>query len=652
MRFIFLLFLIPSGAFAQVDKGFEYGAITPEELQMKVYPRDTSAVAVVLNEFGYTQISNEDPFNIVLDYHVRIKILKQEGLEYSNYEIPLRINGKEKEYITEIQASTFNFGENGVVEAKVSPKGIFLENRNKYRDYKKFALPDAYVGSIIEIHYVLESPFKFNWRTWEFQSEIPKIYSEYWARIPGNYVYNITLRGQLRLSKNESGIIPDCYHPGGSMKADCAQLKYAMKNIPAFRGEEYMTAKSNFLSYINFELSELKKFDGSINRFTETWDNVDKKMQNDEQFGSQIKQARKIWSEIVEKMTGGSNDPLEKARVIFNEIKNYYLWDDTYGHFTELGAKKAFQSKKGNVADINLSLTGALQAAGIQAEPALVSTRANGLPVMLHPVMTDFNYVIVRLTIGVEQFWLDATHRLHPFGFVPERCLNGKVRVMSKVSEWTDLKIKDKDKKAAELSLSVGQDGSLGGILKVTHSGYDAFEQRKKYFSYSSTEEYWKAQAKKWTDFEVSKYSCKGADSLEGSFTEQFELLFNEKTGSETLYISPFLIERWEKNPFRSNERSYPVDFGTPLEETTIFKLDYQNLYAIDELPKSSVAALPQSGGRYAFSVSNINNGIQMTSSLTLNKSVYSSDEYHYLKELFARVLQTQQSQFVLKKNK
>jgi hypothetical protein len=314
--------------------------------------------------------------------------------------------------------------------------------------------------------------------------------------------------------------------------------------------------------------------------------------------------------------------------------------------------RKPFRERKGNIADINLSLIGALQSAGLQVDPALISTRSHGLPLMINPVITDFNYVVARLTINQDQFWLDATNPLYAFGFIPEHCLNGKARIIGKDSDWIDIKPKDKDKKITEVNLLVEKSGTLKGSLKIVHHGYDAFEQRKKHFSYSSSEEYWKAQAKNWNDFEVLNYSSHGIDSLEGPFTEEYEILFNQKAENDLLYFSPFLIERWEKNPFKSAERSYPVDFGAPLEETTILKLDYQNLYSVDELPKRSAAALPLSGGRYSFNVSNLNNAIQMTSSLTLNKSVYSSEEYHFLKELFARVIQAQESQFVLKRNK
>jgi hypothetical protein len=343
---------------------------------------------------------------------------------------------------------------------------------------------------------------------------------------------------------------------------------------------------------------------------------------------------------------------LAKAKIIFDAIKKYFLWNENFGAFSENGAKKSYQLKKGNVADINLSLVGALQAAGLQADPVMLSTRKNGLPIMLHPVISGFNYAIARVVIGSDQYWLDATNTLHAFGFVPERCLNGKVRVMSKVSEWVDLKPKDKDKKVTQFSLKPNSDGAITGKLKVVHYGYDAFDQRKLFHSFASAEEYKKSQSKQWGNFEVTDFSYQAVDSLEKPFVEEYGLTFSEEMNADVLYFSPFLIDRWQKNPFRSSKRNYPVDFGAALEEITLLEFEFPPAYEIDELPKSAALTLPQNGGRYLFNMTSLGNKIQMTSNLTLSKSVYSSDEYFLVRELFSRVVQNQQQQIVLKKKK
>ncbi|HRG08807.1 MAG TPA: hypothetical protein PLJ08_09535, partial [Cyclobacteriaceae bacterium] len=78
---------------AQYYHGFSFGAATLDELSLKVYSKDTTAAAVVLDEFGEAYIDNGGDNNLLLEYHVKIKILKTEGLDQANFRILLRKNG-------------------------------------------------------------------------------------------------------------------------------------------------------------------------------------------------------------------------------------------------------------------------------------------------------------------------------------------------------------------------------------------------------------------------------------------------------------------------------------------------------------------------------------------------------------------------------
>ncbi|MFM7428477.1 MAG: hypothetical protein ACKO1F_01115, partial [Flammeovirgaceae bacterium] len=90
---------------------------------------------------------------------------------------------------------------------------------------------------------------------------------------PANYSYNASIKGFLKLCKNDSELVKDCFSYG-SAKADCSLLKFGMINIPAFKEEEFMTAKSNFLSAINFELEQIRYFDGRVDKITKEWKDV------------------------------------------------------------------------------------------------------------------------------------------------------------------------------------------------------------------------------------------------------------------------------------------------------------------------------------------------------------------------------------------
>jgi len=170
-----------------------FNKVTMAELDMKSYQKDTSASAVVLNEIGSAHISDEG--ELIFEYYLKIKILKRRGFDRGNFTIPLHQQENKKERLLLLIASTYNLAGGGMKEMKMDPKNIFTQNANLYTDLVKFTLPDIQEGSVMEVKYSLSSPFYFNFRPWPFRSDIPKVHSEYYALIPANYTYNISLRG-------------------------------------------------------------------------------------------------------------------------------------------------------------------------------------------------------------------------------------------------------------------------------------------------------------------------------------------------------------------------------------------------------------------------------------------------------------------------
>ena len=150
------------------DHGFPFGQVTYRELEIKKYDPDTTAAALILDEFGEAYVDNNNDHNIIFEYHVKIKVLKQAGVSYGDYEIPLRKNESNKEKIIGVKASSFNFENGSMRETKLDPKKVYTQNLYKYLDIAKFAVPNVQEGGVIEISYKLESPFFRNFRPWEY----------------------------------------------------------------------------------------------------------------------------------------------------------------------------------------------------------------------------------------------------------------------------------------------------------------------------------------------------------------------------------------------------------------------------------------------------------------------------------------------------
>lgn len=658
MRYLKILILLFTGTIclqskAQYYHGFPFGTVTYDELNLNVYSKDTTAAALVLDEFGEAYIDNEGENNLILEYHVKIKILKTEGLDQANFRILLQKSASRKELIRQVEGFTYNVVNRSLKKTPMPNKSTFTTSLNEYIDESTFTLPEVQVGSVIEVRYILESPFIFNFHPWRFQSDIPKLKSEFWARIPANYVYNISLKGFLNLSKNESSIISDCYTPGGGNKADCSLYKYAMADIPALKDEDYMLSRTNFLAGINYELSEVKTFDGRTIKYTKTWKDAVHELVTHEEFGDQIRKARNLWQDQVEQVIVGKETSREKALSIYDLIKGSYIWNGFYGIMSREGVKKAYEDRKGSLASINLSLVAALQSAGLQAEPVILATREAGLPNQLYPVISDFDYVVASVLLDDEYFLLDATTPLLPFGLLPRRCLNGTGRLIPRKeddSKWIDLKPREKEKKIVSLNLKL-ENGEFAGEMAINSYGYEALDKRRELAMAGSVDKYRDELEKRYTDFEILDYKVENVEDLAKPIIEKFKLKSSlEVVSPDLLYLNPFFVREWKSNPFKTNERLYPVDFGAPLETTFLLNLEYPQEFTVDELPTSTALALPQNGGKYLCNITNTGNKISLTSVLAISKSVYSSVEYHSLKELFNRIVSTEQSQIVLKR--
>lgn len=645
-----ILFLSASHAGLAQDIGFPFGDITYRELEMKNYEHDSLAPAVVLREFGEAFISNDAPHNLVLRYHVVIKVFNKNGLEKANVSIPLWKQDGREELVRNIVAASYNVEEGTMRQVRVNPRSIFTENAGKRVDLKKFAIPNVREGTIIEYQYELESPFRYNFRQWVFQWDIPKIRSDYWALIPGNYVYNISLRGFYPLTVSMNYLVRNCFSPGGR-SADCVQHKWAMEHIPAFVEEEYMTAKSNFISSINFELSEIRYFDGRVDKVTKAWRDAELELKKHADFGPQLRRGKDVLGKSTE--PAAISDHLSRAKAIYTMVQNALQWNESYGMFAENGVKKAWGLKRGNVGDINLSLVAALREAGLDANPVILSTRNNGLPVDLYPVLSDFNYVVAQLTIGDKTYLLDATDKFLPFGLLPERCLNGKGRLIrDKGSEWVELIPGDKSRQVSVANLKLDDQGVMRGTIQTTYTGYDAASVRRQIASFHTEADYIADLDAHLPSATITGYELLDPAVIDVPLVRTLHVEIHAFDGLETenLLLNPNILKRWETNPFKSSQRMYPVDFGMPIDLTTIINIEMPEGFQLVGHPENAALALPNGGGRYYFEFRFDDNKLTASNALILNKNIYSSQEYRFLKALFATMLQKQNEDLVFKR--
>lgn len=87
-----------------------------------------------------------------------------------------------------------------------------------------------------------------------------------------------------------------------------------------------------------------------------------------------------------------------------------------------------------------------------------------------------------------------------------------------------------------------------------------------------------------------------------------------------------------------------------PSDRKFIMNIQLPDNYTIENPPQSVGFSLPENGGLFAVSFSQGDNSFSLSHITQFKKSVYSSDEYPYLKELYNKIILSEKAELILKK--
>jgi len=638
---------------------FAYGTYSVNEIEMKKYDKDTSAHAVVLNEFGDARIgvNSDDNLRMYFTYHVKIKIIDNKGFKNGDVEIPIYGGDNNLfESVDEIKGVVYYTDDNGGFnKADLDPKKVYTVKQDKHWNTIKFAMPNLHPGCVIEYSYHLESPYFWdNFHSWQFQSDIPKEYSEYLVHIPAYFNYKAALRGGRKLTKNVAELETDCISIRG-VKNACSKISYGMKDIPAFVEEDYMTSRKNYLAAVSFELEDyVDPYTGVKRKVTKEWADIDYQIKSNEDIGSQLKK-KDLFKEKIIPVIANQPDELSKAKAVYAYIQKWFKWNNYIGIFSTDGIRKAIDLHSASVPDINISLIAALNAAGIKAEAVLLSTREHGAINTLYPGVGDFNYLIAKANIGEKSYLLDASDQLLPFNTLPMKCLNDKGRVFSldKPSYWIDLdKTPQREDETYNIELALQDNGKMKGTITRFSIGYDSYLKRKEIKKFNTTDEYVENLDESLPRLKILKSDISNIDSLNLPLTEKYEVEINayDNLNNNKLTFDPYLFSKVKVNPFKMTDRDYPVDWGMPSNDRYLITIHLPSGYEVESSPKNIAISLPNNGGKFVTSFVSEGNDFTFSYITQFNKSIYNPYEYPALKELYNKIIQTEKEEIVLKK--
>ena len=655
------------------DAPIKYGKIDIADLQMKTYPKDTSAEAVVLGDIGraYFTYSDNDGFQVVYERFRRIKILKKSGYDWATVKVPLYIgkNNKGKEEIYDLKGFTYNVENGQIVKEKLEKESIFLDKQDDNHSNKRFTFSKIKEGSIIEYSYKIKSDFYYTFRDWIFQSSIPVAWSEFSASVPDYFSYRQLMQGYEPLLINElhNGQFSFTLTQKGSFDEKSASrippssenlttitkdFRWAMKDLPAIREEPYMTTINDYVAKMEFELSSTQFPGSGFKSYANNWESLNSRLLENESFGGQLNRAGFL-KDMVSLIKTSSKDTLAQISMAYNLIKKTMIWNDIETFYIDSNLKKALEAKTGNVADINMLLVVLLKELGYDANPVILSTRDNGRISDNTVLLSKFNYVIAQVEVGGKDLFFDATALQTPAGILPVRCLNGQGRLISKnTPRWVELKSSYKFSETVIGSFMMNVDGNAKGELSVSHLGYNNVKERRKYQK-DGKDKYTEVYKKDNSNWKAEKTDVQNADDIDNPLVTKLDLTVNDfaNVAGDKIYFNPVMYNAQKENPFKNPDRKFPVDFGALVEENFVASYTIPEGYVIEEIPKGSKVTLPDDGGRFTYFVGVGEEGkISISSKIVLKKAMYFAEEYEVLRKFYDQIVQKHAEQIVLKK--
>ena len=669
MKRALLLLLITFSLTANSQKK-ELGKVTIEELKQKKHHTDTSAVAAILFKTGDVSFnySQQDGFYIRTNIKAKIKVYKKDGYDWGNFEVLLYNETNAKQSLEIKSAFTYNLVGDKIEKSKLKSDGEFEEKVNKFWTRKKITMPNVKEGSIIEIEYNIKDEGTGLIDEWAFQEQIPVDYSEYSTRIPEYYVYNTHFRGWLvpkvtevlqresiELRSKEKDVMDR--RPRETANFNVQQISfnvkntnYKLENIPAIKNESFTNNIKNYTSSLVLELSMTKFPNQMTQNYSSDWETVTKKIYEYDDFGPELNKTG-YFEKDIDELLKGVVSPAEKTGLIFSYVKNRMNWNEMYGYSCQGGVRKAYQDKTGNVAEINLMLTSMLRYAGLSANPILISTRSNG--VALYPSRSAFNYVISGVEVENQIIMLDATNKFSMPGILPIRDLNWYGRIIRNNGSSANVNLIPQKKSIDAITLmgSISKDGEITGKVRKKLFDYNAFIFRSNYNNISK-ESYIEKLEKENLGLEIEEYEVQNNVNLNEPIVENYTFKSTNSVEiiGDKLYVSPLLYFTMKENPFKQENREYPVDFVFPNQDNYKISLTIPEGYTVETLPESKVIAMPDNMAKFSYEISKNNNQIQLSYIFDTNNVIIENGYYETLKDFFKELVNKNNEHIVLKK--
>ena len=646
----------------------KFGKPPVEDFKYEACPIDSGADAFCIFDYANVHFvyDTHKGWTWQMDRHTKIKIVNDDGKDYANILIPYYESRNNKEDVYTVKGYTYNVVNGKVEKTKLGKDQIFKEDITDFSKRMKVTMPNVKAGSVIEISYTIISEFWAYLRDWNFQKDIPVLQSELYIGFPEYFRYNVNMKGYEGLETNENTtetgsatVITRTGAQGDGPTMSSNNVMFTLykkhmvaKNLPAFKEEPYVTTMENYRSSIEFELASIQFTGSQFQEYTSSWDAVVRYLLKHDDFGYKLDRAGFARSDIKD-LAEKYPDPVERMNAIYDMVKNRIKWDGSYGMYSKRGLRDVYNDKNGGAMDINFILINLLRAADIKAYPVALSTRKNGMILPTFPTVDKFNYVVALAVINGKQIFLDATDPYCPAGVLPARCLNGRGRIIDEqFNSWVDLNPGTTASEVKFYDLTLRDDGTFSGKISDLLQGYSSMNFKEKKDDSQSLEKLVEDLQTQNPGLSVDSFDIQGLDDKAGNVSASYNVNISDRVDNigDIMSFSPMLFEKLNENPFKLEDRKFPVDFNYPVTKKMVFRYTIPDGYELEAIPENMVLTTPDKNAIFNYSSMLLGNTLNINVIYQIKKTIFLPDEYKIIREFFARMVAKEAELVTLKK--
>ncbi len=623
---------------AQPVLGQKLSKVTKEQLSRKNHPQFPDAAAVYLLNYGSININafTDGTGQVEVTYVKRIQFYNEQGAPYAQTSIELYNSKQGSERIRNIRVQSHNLVKGKVRTTDMDRRNIKTEKINDNWSVVSFRAPKVKDQTIIDISYTVTIPFLGAAPKWFFQRDIPVENSTFFFSNYYDFPYTPHANAIDQIKVDISG--------RNGIGRIQRTLNAVALNLPPYKEVDYLMTPEDGIPAIRMVIEPGYLNTSILERRNASWETVGDELLRANFFGKLIKQEHEDLRTIVNRAKR-LEEP-EAIKQVYEDIQRRFKWNRVYEFAPYKDLKEIFQTKEGSIGEINLVLLNVLDKIGVEADPLLTKSRGDGMLQNSSPGLTDFNYLIAKVTLKTgEILLLDASSKITPFGQLPHRAANeAGLLVVPSASRLVGIPSANNFVVNNTMNLVLNPENfTLTGYGKRLYRDYAATYHKIKVHNKFADEDIRNIVVVEPT--QVSARDNYRITSSEDKSENEVVLDLNYtmrdpvESSGDSIYIAAALNFGLNENPCTDPSRGLPFFYSHKTSLNYVAQVKIPEGYELKEFPGSAAYTLSDNGAKFNYDVNKTESGFSIVYRLQINKTSFSKTEYPDLREFFNRVI-------------